>query len=213
MDKSQDNHGETRRDRRIQRKREEILAAATQIFAQKGFASTTTRDIADAADIGESTLYSYFDSKRAILLAILNETRSLFDTLLLGASGIATREALIDLVDRCLELAIARMPFTRTVLAEAWFDDDILKNFVMARLQQISQLLQDFIADEIKAGVLRPIDPALGARLALGMFFALVLPFVRGIEPPPQPEQRHALAEMMISLLLDGIRTREGELR
>ena len=205
------NPSSTRRDRQIQRKRQEILTAATQVFARKGFASTTTKDIANEADLGESTLYNYFESKRDILLAILEENHVLFDTLFEMTQGLANRDSLIELFNRILEIFSGRILFLRTILAEAWVDNDILNNYLVLRLKQASQLIEDFIANQVKAGVFRPIDPALGSRLALGMFFSLVLPALRGIEPPPSPEQRRAWAESVVSFLLDGIRTRAGE--
>ena len=205
------NPSSTRRDRQIQRKRQEILAAATQVFARKGYASTTTKDIANEADLGESTLYNYFESKRDILLAILEENHVLFDTLFEMTQGLANRNSLIELFDRTLEIFSERIFFLRTILSEAWVDNDVLNNYVVLRLKQASQLIEDFIAIQIKAGVFRPIDPAMGSRLALGMFFSLVLPALRGIEPPPSPLQRRAWAESVVSFLLDGIRTRVGE--
>lgn len=205
------NPSSTRRDRQIQRKRQEILAAATQVFARKGYASTTTKDIANEADLGESTLYNYFESKRDILLAILEENHALFDTLFEMTQGLANRNSLIELFDRTLEIFSERIFFLRTILSEAWVDNDVLNNYVVLRLKQASQLIEDFIAIQIKAGVFRPIDPAMGSRLALGMFFSLVLPVLRGIEPPPSPQQRRAWAESVVSFLLDGIRTRVGE--
>ncbi|HEX7393989.1 MAG TPA: TetR/AcrR family transcriptional regulator [Anaerolineaceae bacterium] len=205
------NPSSTRRDRQIQRKRQEILAAATQVFARKGYASTTTKDIANEADLGESTLYNYFESKRDILLAILEENHVLFDTLFEMTQGLANRNSLIELFDRTLEIFSERIFFLRTILSEAWVDNDVLNNYVVLRLKQASQLIEDFIAIQIKAGVFRPIDPAMGSRLALGMFFSLVLPALRGIEPPPSPQQRRAWAESVVSFLLDGIRTRVGE--
>jgi AcrR family transcriptional regulator len=205
------NPSSTRRDRQIQRKRQEILAAATQVFARKGYASTTTKDIANEADLGESTLYNYFESKRDILLAILEENHVLFDTLFEMTQGLANRNSLIELFDRTLEIFSERIFFLRTILSEAWVDNDVLNNYVVLRLKQASQLIEDFIAIQIKAGVFRPIDPAMGSRLALGMFFSLVLPVLRGIEPPPSPQQRQAWAESVVSFLLDGIRTRVGE--
>jgi len=205
------NPSSTRRDRQIQRKRQEILAAATQVFARKGYASATTKDIANEADLGESTLYNYFESKRDILLAILEENHVLFDTLFEMTQGLANRNSLIELFDRTLEIFSERIFFLRTILSEAWVDNDVLNNYVVLRLKQASQLIEDFIAIQIKAGVFRPIDPAMGSRLALGMFFSLVLPALRGIEPPPSPLQRRAWAESVVSFLLDGIRTRVGE--
>lgn len=198
--------GSTRRDRQIQRKRNEIIQAATQLFSQKSYAGTSTKDIAEAVDIGESTLYNYFENKRDILLAIFNETGYLFDDMLLNVKGIENREALISFYENALDIFVSRIAFTRTLLAQAWLDNEILENHVMRRLIHISELLQSFISEKVKSGVFRPIDPVLGSRLAIGMFVGVLLPVLRGVEPPPAPEQRHRIAEEVVTLLWDGIR-------
>ena len=55
-------------------KRQKIRGAATNVFAEKGFENTTTREIAVAADISAAALYYYFDSKEDLLYQILDET-------------------------------------------------------------------------------------------------------------------------------------------
>jgi AcrR family transcriptional regulator len=47
--------------------RQRILDAALQSFRSNGFESTTTRDIAAAADIATGTLFNYFATKEAIV--------------------------------------------------------------------------------------------------------------------------------------------------
>ncbi len=44
-----------------------IINAAIQIFSEKGFESTKTKEIADKAGIAEGTIFRYFPSKGAIL--------------------------------------------------------------------------------------------------------------------------------------------------
>ncbi len=200
-----------RQERRAQRKREAILTAAAEVFAQKGFASATTKDIANTADIGESTLYDYFDSKRDMLLAIFEQNHVVFDKLLHDASTLPNREALINLVDQCLDFSISRMPFSRTLFLEAWTDDEILNKHVWPRLRHVFQMVEGFIAAQMAAKKLRPVDPTLVARFTMGMFFASVMPALRGVEPPPTSEQRRILAETMVALLLDGLSRREEE--
>ena len=201
----------TRRERQIQRKRQEILAAATQVFSEKGYASTTTKDIANQADIGESTLYSYFESKRAILLAIFNENREIFDSVFLKTNAVANRSSLVTLFEQSIEIFTSHLLLTRTILSEAWMDNEILDEFLLKRLKEISTMLENFIKSQIEAGVFRDFDPALVTRLALGMFFSLVLPALRGVEPAPNARQRRELSEAVVSLMLDGVRTRGGE--
>ena len=211
MQKSETELSGTRRGRQIQRKRHDILTAAIQVFSEKGYASTTTKDITNAADIGESTLYSYFDSKRDILLAIFNENHLIFDGLFLKSNAVANRTSLVALFEQSLEIFTSHLLLTRTILSEAWVDNEILNEYVLKRLQEISSILENFIKNQIEAGIFRDFDPALGARLAMGMFFSLVLPALRGVEPPPTSDKRRELSEAVVSLMLDGIRTRKGE--
>ena len=49
-------------------KRELILAAAREIFGEKGYHSTTSEEIAKRAGVGKGTIYQYFDSKQEIFL-------------------------------------------------------------------------------------------------------------------------------------------------
>jgi AcrR family transcriptional regulator len=198
--------GPSRRQRRFHRRRGEILTAAARIFAEKGYPSTTTKEIADGADIAEGTLYNYFGGKREILLAVAREADLPMQSALVEAGRLENREAMIVLFERAFDISEARLPFLRALLTEAWTDDSILHEFVAARLGRVYHLLRTFISERVSAGTFRPIDPALGAQLAMGMFGALILPVMRGLQPLPSPEERHALAETVVDLLLDGIR-------
>ncbi len=51
------------------RRREEILAAATREFAQRGFPGTDLQLVADRLGVGKGTVYRYFDSKESLFLA------------------------------------------------------------------------------------------------------------------------------------------------
>lgn len=54
--------------------REEILDAAAELFAQRGYAATSTRLIAEAVGIRQASLYYHFDSKEHILAELLEAT-------------------------------------------------------------------------------------------------------------------------------------------
>src|SRR5215470_9366320 len=53
-------------------RRKQILDAATQVFAEKGFHRATIKDIARVAGIADGTIYTYFASNTEVLLAILH---------------------------------------------------------------------------------------------------------------------------------------------
>jgi AcrR family transcriptional regulator len=54
--------------------REEILAAAAQLFGSQGYTETTTRQIADAVGIKQASLYYHFPDKSQILRSLLKGT-------------------------------------------------------------------------------------------------------------------------------------------
>lgn len=53
-------------------RREELLAIAARLFAERGFKNTTVRDIAEAAGILSGSLYHHFDSKESMVDELLD---------------------------------------------------------------------------------------------------------------------------------------------
>lgn len=51
-------------------RRAQIIETATSVYAAKGFSNATISDIANQANLGDATLYEYFNNKEAILLGI-----------------------------------------------------------------------------------------------------------------------------------------------
>jgi AcrR family transcriptional regulator len=62
----------SRRERQAQLTRDEILAAARRLFAERGYPRTSVRDIAEAAGVSAQTVYDSIGSKQA-LVARLND--------------------------------------------------------------------------------------------------------------------------------------------
>jgi AcrR family transcriptional regulator len=182
--------------------------AAAKSFAEKGYSATTTKKIADAADVAEGTLYNYFDGKRDILMSIAREADVSLQETLLQVGRLENRAAMTALVEKAFDISEAQLPFVRALMAEAWTDDGIMQDFFTLRLKRVFELLQAFIAERVDSGAFRSIDAALGARIAMGTFGALILPVLRGVEPLPPRQERHALAETVVDFLLDGIRVR-----
>lgn len=53
--------------------RERIVSVASKLFVRNGWDGTTTRDIAVAAEVATGTLFNYFQSKEAIVAALMAE--------------------------------------------------------------------------------------------------------------------------------------------
>ena len=208
-------HPAGRRKRRIARRKNEILDAAARIFAEKGYANATTKEIAEAADIAEGTLYNYFGGKRELLLAVAHQTQSAVEALFEDAKRrqIRDRQGVVDLAVNIYTLFLSSLPFTRTMLVEAWLDDVILQTYVMERLLVVGQYIRQFVQAHIDSGAFRQVDPGLTTRVIMGMFIAPILPVLRGVTPPPSAKELNALAEAVADLLLDGVRVRQDGTR
>ncbi|WP_067169784.1 TetR/AcrR family transcriptional regulator [Microtetraspora niveoalba] len=81
-------------------RRTELLATAAEVFASRGYAATTVREIADAAGILGGSLYYHFDSKESIvdeiLTTFLDDLWTRYDEVL--AAGLGARETMERLV-------------------------------------------------------------------------------------------------------------------
>ena len=74
-------------------RRRELLRAAARLFVEKGFAATTTRDIAEAVGMRAGSPFYHFRSKQALLkLAMIEGLDSGLDRLLAAVDGIADPE-------------------------------------------------------------------------------------------------------------------------
>ncbi|MBX2990495.1 MAG: TetR/AcrR family transcriptional regulator [Bacteroidetes bacterium] len=59
-----------RKEREKEHRREEIVTAAEKIFFEKGLATATMDEIAEAAELSKGTLYLYYKSKEDLYLAV-----------------------------------------------------------------------------------------------------------------------------------------------
>ena len=58
------------------RTREQLLDAAAQVFAQRGYAGASVDEIAEAAGYSAGALYSNFNGKEQLFLELMSERRS-----------------------------------------------------------------------------------------------------------------------------------------
>ena len=63
-----------RGERRRQETRAKLVRAAHELMAKKGINATTIQEITDTADVGFGSFYNHFESKTAIVQAIMDET-------------------------------------------------------------------------------------------------------------------------------------------
>ncbi|RIE16342.1 TetR/AcrR family transcriptional regulator [Candidatus Cryosericum septentrionale] len=210
MTQKQEQDALSRRDRRIERRQEEILQAAASVFAAKGYAQATTREIAAAADIAEGSLYNYFASKRDILVAIISRSPSPVDRLWSEAQNLADRDGFIGLVERALLAPASEQPWIRTVIKEAWTDDELFRQYQAGHVRETVAHVARLIECGIEAGWLRKVDPERAAQALVGALMASMMPLLRLTRGSEEPAEREQAARATADLLLFGLMMPEG---
>lgn len=85
----------------IEKRREQIIEAAVELFISKGFHKTTTREISRASGFSIGTLYEYIESKEDVLYLVCDAIhagveKGLQEVLVNGVSGAVMLEAAIE---------------------------------------------------------------------------------------------------------------------
>ena len=81
--------------------RTRLIAAAIGLFARKGYAATTVREIVEAAGVTKPVLYYYFGNKEGIFLEMMREAMGVFDAMV--AAALATPGSASERVHRFLD--------------------------------------------------------------------------------------------------------------
>jgi AcrR family transcriptional regulator len=152
----------TRWRRRKDARPGEILAAALECFAERGFAATRLVDVARRAGVTKGTLYLYFSNKEELFKAVVRETI---------VAGIARSEALVgdaakpapQLLEDVLQgwatqIETPASAIPKLVLAEAGNFPDLAQFYVNEVIHRGRSLIRRVLVAGIARGEFRPVD-------------------------------------------------------
>jgi TetR/AcrR family transcriptional regulator, cholesterol catabolism regulator len=183
---------------------EQILAVAARLFARKGVAATTVREIADEVGILSGSLYHHFDSKEAmvdgILAPYLNDLRE-------ASASVLTRSAeprarLRDLVVASLRIVEAHPHATEIYQSDVNYLSQLDRfGYLASAASDIRKAWLEVITDGVAHGAFRSdVDPGILYRLMRDSIWLSV----RWFRPTPDyPLAR--FAHECTSLFLDGV--------
>jgi AcrR family transcriptional regulator len=137
------------RERKKQRTREQIVKAAMDLFAERGYHATTIADIATAADVAPRTFFSYFPSKEAVVFHNVDrDLDRLAGALRDRPAGEPVYDALRRWIDAMFDEWIAEEDeaILRKRLCR---EDEGLANFQGGVMARIHELLLEAIADDL----------------------------------------------------------------
>lgn len=187
-------------------RRESILASAAALFATKGVAATTVRQIADEVGILSGSLYHHFESKEAmvdeIISSFLEDLRARYKAVLDVQTD--PRGRLHDLVVASLEVVEAHPHATEIYQNDVNY---LLQFERFAYLRNAGKEVQTTWLQVIESGVAQGVFRAdLDAKILYRLIRDAVWLSVRWFKPSKEyPTSR--LAEDCTALFLDGLTT------
>jgi TetR/AcrR family transcriptional regulator len=139
-----------------------LLTAAINLFDEKGFPSTTVREIVDAAGVTKPVLYYYFGSKEGIFLAIMQEALKVFlEELEKPYPAVTVRERIIAFSQRVHTLFRENVAVVRLVHATFYGPHHGAPAFDFEQFHLAFETrLQRLVAEGITQGELRGGDPS-----------------------------------------------------
>src|SRR5512133_1438760 len=173
-----------RRQQRIEDRQEQILSAASIVFAEKGYQRATTREIAEKADVSEGLIYSYFESKDHLLLAILQKlAHSGFDELIFEDD---TKTLSQDVLRKTLQIRHGFLdemdPMMRATMGEALNNNHFREHYVDVLVKPALNAMENEIENWIQNGEIKKTDIPAASRFLLAEIIGLF--FLRAINEP-----------------------------
>ena len=190
-------------------RRDQIIAAAAECFAQSGYHVTTMADIAEAAGVSKGTPYLYFPSKEALFIALYDEwdcglaARVDAGVGALAASARRSPHNVLAAVASAIAAHVLDNPQTCRVLMEATtlaaYEPAIAASVRAANAASLDQLTGLFAAGVAAGEWPADTDPALRARLFTAGLYGLMTQWHTAAGSFPLEAAMTALAAQMSS--------------
>jgi len=189
----------------IAARRNQILDAATQVFAQKGFHRATIKEIAHVAGIADGTIYTYFASKTEVLLGILNRLNESTERKqqLTPESEQDMRAFFTSYLRQRMALLWPNAEVFQAVLPEMLVNEDLRELYYQQVLVPTFTVAEHYFRAQSGAGQIRSIDVPLAVRAVAGLLFGLLTFQLLGDEVIAQRWEE--LPEVLTTLLFDGL--------
>jgi AcrR family transcriptional regulator len=156
--------------------RDDVVAAAGRLFAERGYHGTSMRDLGKELGLLGSSLYSHVDGKQQLLVEVVSRGAGFFQQsadAALATEGSAS-DRLWALVDGHIGVVLDHRSEVRTYLNEAEALDDEFRASVIAARDRYEEAFRTVLKDGAADGSFRSdVDPPITAIFILSILNAL----------------------------------------
>lgn len=175
--------------------RDDVVAAAGRLFAERGYHGTSMRDLGKELGLLGSSLYSHVESKQDLLVDVVEEGARLFEASAdraLAVGGPAP-ERLAALISGHVDVLLDNLDISRTFLNEARMLDEAHRARVLAARDHYERAFRRVISDGVADGTFRSdVDPKTAA-----IFTLSILNAIERWYKPEGPLGREALVDQL----------------
>lgn len=183
-------------------RRAEILACAARLFREKGYASTSMRDIAKGVGIQGASLYNHIESKQELLSELLMFIANLFtkEMELINKSSSPSVDKIKQLIGLHVHYT-AEYTDAISIIASEWvhLEEPVLSKYIGLRTAYEDKFEQ-IIVDSIDEGTFEPTNPKIALFSILSTLRWLYSWYSKQHDISP-----HELEQQMIHCLLMGL--------
>ena len=183
-------------------RREAIVEAAAELFAERGFLGASIADLADALKTSKSLIYHYYDSKEDILFDVMHShVQALLEAAeAVAALPLAPAEKLRALTRAFVELYVDAAARQRVLLNELSRLPADQRAIVVGIQRRLIEIVEKIIAE---------LRPELSGRAALkrpsAMLYFGMINWMHTWLDPKGKAQPARIAELAVDTFLDGI--------
>jgi len=190
------------------RRREEVLRAAAELFHEKGYAATSTADLAARLGMLRGSVYYYFDTKEGLLFELIHDVyarvlASLEEVVGGGGDAVARLRRFVE--NSVVQFATDRVAGA-LVLNESHSLSAEHRALVRRDAETYERVLLDLLREGQREGLVRPdVDVRIVAMAVLGAGNWLHRWYREGDDVTP-----HELGRQFADTFLDGLVPRPG---
>lgn len=195
-------------------RRQQLLVAATSVFAKRGYRAAGVSDIVSAADVARGTFYLYFEGKAQVFLAIADDFYDRLEQAIesgdpppSGTDAADGRSVLRASFRRWFEFFHEYRLAAAVILKEApMVDPHFERGVATLRQTALAHFAGRFRRFQELGLVRASLPPEIAAHLQIGMFEELVKAFVLNADSP----DIDGLADHMADFEWNGVRPSGG---
>ena len=186
--------------------RTRILQAALHLFARQGYDGTTTKDLANAANVAEGTIFRHFANKKAILIEVATSGWvEILTDLLTELSEMGSYKAVAQVMRRRMLNMQKNSSLLRVCFIEAQYHPELRERIQLEVITKMTDVAEAFFETAMEKGIYRRMNPKIVAQVFLGMFAIAGFSNQTILEPQASPQAIQEMAEGIADIFLNGV--------